>query len=362
MKTIFRNNLRRIFKSPIRLAVLLIIPLLFMNLFIPKDYEVPFKVGFIDEDCSTLTMGLREKLASCFDLVETAEEEVSAAVVSRELDYALIIRKGFAEEFLRTGNVAVEGYGVSGPNVAMAVNSILNSYMNAVQRLATDPDAFESSLLAFLEGAVKVSYLRVDEASRLRTLGVLGFLVQFMIYMSVITSGLLLEERGNRSLYRILSAPVDIKQYMGGHMLSAAFVAVVQVVVIFAAMKYAMGIYFEGFFLSLMLLYVLFALVCVCMGLLVTSYCKTARQAYIAIVLLATPLVMLGGAYWPRDFMPEILIRISNLLPTTWVLEASRKLINGGSLASIASEVAILCAFAAVFFAGGVLRKVDIAK
>lgn len=366
MSTIFFNNLRRTFNSSARIVILVLIPLLFMNIFIPKDYEVPFKVAFIDEDGTVLTAQLRDKLADSFTLVDTSEADITRALVDKELDYALVARQGFTDSFLSTNSVALEGYAIDGPNIALAVKDLANSFLRSAQIISAvaggNTETFSEDILALTAGSVGVEYIPTPKAGRQRTVGVLGFLVQFMVYMSVITTGLILEERSNRTLYRIFSAPVNARQYMTGHFMSALVVALVQVLSIFLFLKYVMSVYFSGFFLQMLVLYIIFAVVCICLGLLITSYCQNPRQAYVAIIMLTTPLVMLGGAYWPIDFMPDVLIRISKLLPTTWVIEASRKLVEGGSLVSISGEIAILLAFATVFFLGGVLRKVDIAK
>ncbi|KAF0193960.1 MAG: ABC-2 type transporter [Bacillota bacterium] len=366
MTSILLNNLRRTFRSTVRIIILVIMPLLFMHLFIPKSYEVPFRVALIDQDGSVLGNGLRNKLARSFRLVDVKEEDLSSALVNGILDYALIVRQGFTDEFLNSGHVAVEGYGISGPNVAAAVKNLVNSYLSSAAPIAGaargNMGSFHQGVESFTAGVVDVDYVRTSHNSRDRTVGVLGFLVQFMVYMSVMTTGLILEERSNKTQYRILSAPVNMRQYMTGHLLSAFVVALIQVFSVFLFLKYAMGVYFGGFFFSLLLLFIVFAIVCICMGLLIISICTTPRQAFVAVILLTTPLVMLGGAYWPRSIMPNTLIRISDLLPTTWVMIAADKLVEGGALMSIGGELAILVAFAAVFFAGGVMRKVDIAK
>jgi len=336
-----------------------------MNIFIPQSYEVPLKVALIDEDNTALTAKISERISTSFALTDVTEVEITSALANNKVDYALIIRAGFTEKFLRGQDAYLEGYGISGQNVSLGLQNIINSFLRSTQALALacngDEQSFVNSLATFATKA-SITHAHTAEVSHSRTIGVLGFLVQFMIYTSVMTTGLILDEKSNGSLYRILSSPTNMRQYMSGHLLSSLSVAVAQVVSIFVFLKYAMGVYFAGSFWSLLFIYVVYAVVCMSMGLLITMYCSNPRQAYVAVIMMATPLVMLGGAYWPRNFMPDVLIRISNLLPTTWVIEASKKLVAGGTLLSVTNELLILLAFAAVFFFGGVLRKVDISK
>ncbi len=366
MISIFQNNLRRIFKSSIRVAILLVLPLVFMNLFIPQSYHVPIRVVFIDQDGTELTGLLRDKLNSQFELVELTESEILSALLDDRVQSALIAREGFTNELLSGRNPALEMHNLEGPNTSVLVQGYVNTMMNAIAPIAKAAHGDEAAFLAGLEGFANsnlaVEQVTAEETNIARTIGVLGFLVQFMLYMSVATTGLILEERSNRSFFRIFAAPVTARQYMGGHLLSSLAIALTQVVTVLVALRYWMNVYFGGAFASMFVLFALFAVVCICLGLLITAYCKNPKQAYLGVMFLTTPLVMLGGCYWPRSFMPDILVRISNLIPITWVMEGARKLVEGGSLMSIAGEMGMLLAFAAVFFAGGVLRKVDVAN
>ena len=363
MTYIFVNNLRRISRSGVRLLILLVIPIVFMNVFVPANWEVPVKVALVDQDNTPLTMLLRQRLENTFALVDLGEDDIQLALINKKVDYALRVQAGFTHEFLQSGEALVEGFGINGPNVAPFVTNNINSFLNATRRIAqggNDSESFYRSLAAFTAEGLGIEHTVLASTNRDRTSTVLGFLVQFMIYASIMTTGLILEERSNRSLYRILSAPISVREYMTGHLLSSLSVALFQALSVLLFLRLAMGVFFGPAFVNIVVLFAVFALVCTCMGLFITAYCQKPLQAYVAIIFLAMPLVMLGGCYWPRSMMPDVLIRISNLIPTTWVMDATNKLLQGGNLLSVSGELIVLVAFAAVFFFGGVMRKVDI--
>ena len=363
MTHIFVNNLRRISKSGVRILILVVIPILFMNVFVPKNWEVPLKVAIIDQDNTPFTLLLRQRLGNNFQLVDLNRDDVQLALINKRVDYAVRVQAGFTEQFLQSGDALVEGFGISGLNVSPLVTNNINSFLNAAASIAQstgEREAFNLSMATFAAEGLGIEHAVLADKNRDRTSVVLGFLVQFMIYASVMTTGLILEERSNRALYRIFSAPISIKEYMAGHLLSSLSIALVQVTTVLLFLRYVMGIYFGAAFINIAVLFAVFALVCTSMGLFITAYCQKPRQAYVAIILLATPLVMLGGCYWPRSMMPDVLIRISNLIPTSWLMEATTKLLQGGTLFSVSGELIVLLAFAAVFFFGGVLRKVDV--
>jgi len=366
MTSIFQNNLRRIFRSSMRVAILLVLPLLFMNIFVPASYDVPIRVVFIDEDGTALTRLLNDKLSAQFELVQLTESGILPALLDDRVQYAIIAREGFTKQLLDGDTPALEAHKLEGPNTSLLVQGYVNTLMNSIAPIAqaagSDEAAMAAGLESFARSGVGADLVPTEEANKARTIAVLGFLVQFMLYMSVVTTGLILEERSNRSLYRIFAAPITAKQYMGGHLMSSLVVGLLQVSTVFLALRYWMNVQFGAAFMGMFVLFSIFAVVCVCMGLLITAYCQNPKQAYLGVMFLATPLVMLGGCYWPRSFMPDMLVRISNLLPTTWIMEGARKLLEGGSLWSIGGEITVLFAFAAVFFAAGVLRKVDVAN
>jgi ABC-2 type transport system permease protein len=59
---------------------------------------------------------------------------------------------------------------------------------------------------------------------------------------------------------------------------------------------------------------------------------------------------MLGGCFWPIQFMPEKLQKISNFIPQKWAIEAIEKLQSGVGIKGIYMNVFILIGFTVVLF------------
>jgi len=47
---------------------------------------------------------------------------------------------------------------------------------------------------------------------------------------------------------------------------------------------------------------------------------------------------MLGGCWWPIEYMPELLKKISNFVPPSWAMKAYEKIITGAGLFEIKNE------------------------
>jgi ABC-2 type transport system permease protein len=250
--------------------------------------------------------------------------------------------------------------------MAVPVEAYINSFLgvaNDVARAAgQNEEAFYQGMAAFLSGRTVLSFERNNDINRSKSTMAMGFLVQFMLYMSVLTTGIIAEDKQSRTINRIFSAPVSMKRYMTENLLSFILIALLQVATVILFLKVSMDLYFGHSVWFMMILFSFFAVVSIALGLLITSYSKSPVHAYVTIFLITSPLVMLGGSYWPRDFMPDILVKIGNFLPTSWVMSGVEKLLYGGNLSSIMQELMILTAFAGLFFLIGVMRKIDVAK
>jgi len=77
----------------------------------------------------------------------------------------------------------------------------------------------------------------------------------------------------------------------------------------------------------------------------------TARTAQIVAMVLMYPMLILSGAGWPRELMPAAVLKISNFLPLTYVVNLLRGLWFGESWGQHLLDVGVL----AVMLIAGVL-------
>ncbi|WP_448593650.1 ABC transporter permease [Thermoflexus hugenholtzii] len=109
---------------------------------------------------------------------------------------------------------------------------------------------------------------------------------------------------------------------------------------------------FEGDPLSVLVGFTLATLAFLMLGLAVGSLTPTARTAQAVGMILAFPMMALGGAWMPLEILPESIRRISEWLPLTHVVTLMRGLWAGGSLGSHFEDLAFLVATGAI---GGLL-------
>lgn len=146
-------------------------------------------------------------------------------------------------------------------------------------------------------------------------------------------------------------------------MLAFLMIGIMQEAIILVLIKVLFNMSLGTAPILMFILFAVFSLVCVSLGILLVSVLKKAIHAYIAIILLTTPMVMLGGCYWESNLMPEFMQKIALFIPTTWVMkEVDNLLIGSWSCVEVCKSIGILLIFSIVFLIIGMMKKVEIGK
>ncbi len=363
---IFRTTFYRIMKHKVRLLIIILMPLLFIVTFLSMGTEIPLKVAVVDEDNTPFTAMLMTGITENFTLVDCAKDDIINELIAGNIDYALLIEPGFTGELIAGKTPLLDGYSIGESNLNIPIENYLSYLLSAAEEIANsaenDTQLFYQGLGYLSSGIMELSLVRTDSVDRSLGPAAIGFLMQFSLYMSVITTAIIVEDKMKKTFFRIFAAPISVKRYMSENLLSFFIVGIIQVIAVLLFTRYYMNIYLGESIWNMLLLLTIFTAVSITFGLLITAYAKNTTQAYLTIAVITTPMIMIGGGYWPRHSMPEILIKIGDFIPTSWVMSATDKLLYGGNIASIGKELVILLAFAVVFFLAGVIRKVDISR
>jgi ABC-2 type transport system permease protein len=87
-------------------------------------------------------------------------------------------------------------------------------------------------------------------------------------------------------------------------------------------------------------------------GYVIASYAKTEESANALTSIVQFPLMFLSGIFFPIDFMPEFLRPIAAVLPLTYLGDALRQVMVGGTpYVPLAVGVAILAGWLVASFA-----------
>jgi ABC-2 type transport system permease protein len=167
---------------------------------------------------------------------------------------------------------------------------------------------------------------------------------------------ILIRERKNWTLQRLVMMPVARWQILSGKILMWFVTGMIQFSVVFL-IGLALRVNFGDQPLALVVVMVLFTLCMTALAFAVSTFLKTEQQANSISLLLALTLAPLGGAWWPLDIVPDFMRVIGHVTPVAWTMDAFQMLIfEQGTLLTILPNLAILAGFTAVFFVIAVRR------
>lgn len=184
----------------------------------------------------------------------------------------------------------------------------------------------------------------------------LGFIVMFVMMLVFMQGGTILQERQAGTWGRILTTPVPKGRIMTGYLLSFYLTGMLQ----FSALATLSTLIFAaewGPLLPLAAIASAFVLCTAGLGLFLAGIVRTAEQQRTIGTVLVTATSMLGGVYWPLDFVSPVMQRIGYLTPQAWAMDGFREvIIRGGSWAGLTWPLAVLLGLTAVFMTAGMLR------
>lgn len=368
--TVSIYTLKRICRNKLTLGLILVIPALAIGVLfgVAGDPYSDISVGIVDQDQTPLTAMLSDYLEDSFPVSELEEGQITGALAAGDVDYALVIDAGFTGELINHNMPALRGYSIQETNLARPVKHKIESYLgaaNSIALTANDSAAFYRGMADFNTGSfgVKVqAYSDSDvEKSSDGAIHSMGFLAMTMLFFSAMAAVNLVEDRNNRTYFRILASPVSIRSYIFQKIISFFFLLLVMVFVVFLVVQLLFDLYLGPLPLDLFLVMAFFALLCVSMSVALAGLTRTTQQVGTASTLAIMPMTMLGGLFWPREIMPGSMQVIGEFLPTTWVMRAAGTVIVGNPLSSAFTELAVLSGFILVFFVLGSWRQKDIA-
>lgn len=166
-------------------------------------------------------------------------------------------------------------------------------------------------------------------------LGVFPFVVMFLV-----TSVTTLRERQSGTLERLLTTPLGKVDLIGGYALAFGLVAVVQALVASGFAVWVAGLQVAGPPGLLVAVAVADAVLGTALGLFVSAFATSEFQAVQFMPAVILPQFLLCGLLVPRDQMPTVLSRISDVLPLSYAVDAmhtvtTRTDATGSALADI---------------------------
>ncbi|SES96475.1 ABC transporter permease [Paenibacillus sp. NFR01] len=286
-----------------------------------------------------------------------SEQELHDKLAAGDLDSGVILGAGYSESVRQGKPAQITIESVKGAQATAYIKAMLNGYVDNLTALGRisggDGAKFQELYTGYQHSEFKVSPLQLKDDSRVNNMSYqsIGFLILFMLTSATNLSELILKNRENRTYFRVLSSPVESRTYVISNIVVNLCVMLAQIVVALFVMREIFGVAPAEISMGAMLgIMAIFALVSVSLSLVIVSFSKSTASAGALQNLIVTPTCLLSGCFFPIEVMPDSIRRIADFLPQKWVLQSITKLQAGGSFADIGFNLALLVAFAVVFF------------
>jgi ABC-2 type transport system permease protein len=184
-------------------------------------------------------------------------------------------------------------------------------------------------------------------------------LLAFVAFFSILTVTLvgLTRERILHTIERLMATALRRSEFMLGYMLGYGAAAMAQVAAILLVAVFVLRVHHTGNLGVIFLLTLATSLGALNLGLLLSAFARTEQQAMQMLPLALVPQFVLSGLLFPLDSLPRALEVIARFMPMTYSVSALRDVMirdHGLFDAGVATDLAVLLAFAAFFVVLGV--------
>ena len=377
MLSLFGKDLKQVLRSRSSAIFLIIMPLFFMGLFGltgSGSSDSRIKMGILNMSPDSAYAKALTKLldsSEALNPVGLTTSDVSDMVREGRYAAVLIIPAEF-EEQARIGKASLtlvfEQATATGQAVSNSVRAASNRLSSALligQISATtlgDAQSEELKNEAALSAADawRNPPLRVisknEEKFQPKGSAILlqmapGILVQFAVFGLITTASLLVTERKDRTLQRLLTTPVRRSHILGGHILAMFTIVMVQEILLALVGQLFFGVDYLREPLALLLIMVTLALWSASLGLLIGALAKALEQVIILSMAGMFIFCIMGGVWFSLELTGDVFATVGHMLPTAWAMDGFQNLlVRGLDLGSVLLPSGMLVLYSFLFF------------
>ncbi len=284
------------------------------------------------------------------------DKEVDHEITSKKVDAVITFEKGFFESVKANKPDHITITSIKGAEVTGFIKSYLYQYIDNVSALnqaaGGNDAAFKQMYESYQKPPFHVSTHALEDKGTDQNIvkQTIGYLIMFMLFSAVNLSALITKEKEQRTYFRLLASPVSARQYVISNVMTNMILLTVQVMITLVCITTLFHVDMNIPVWQLFFILVLFGLVAIGLSLVIVAFTESSKAANGLQTLIITPTCLLSGCFFPPEFMPDVMRKIADFLPQTWVLSTLKSVQQGAALSSLWLNISILLAFALVFF------------
>lgn len=251
--------------------------------------------------------------------------------------------------------------------ISASLEASQSPFASEAERQAEIEAAFQSALQAWAETSASGSLVVVEQAIAKEPSQPLGgnpynqsspgILVQFTIFQTFTSAIILVQERKNRCLQRLMTTAMKPYEVIAGHWLAMFVMVFLQAIILIIFGQLILNVPYLNSLLGTLLVTIGLSLWVASMALLIGVIAKFEEQVVIYSLIAMSIFASLGGAWVPLDTTGNLFSIVGHFTPAAWAIDGYQNiLIRGLGAGSIIQPVLILLGYAAVFFGLAVWR------
>jgi ABC-2 type transport system permease protein len=175
-----------------------------------------------------------------------------------------------------------------------------------------------------------------------------GILTMFVLFATTLTAQVIVEERQNGTLERLLTTRLSVGQLFAGKFLAGISRGFVQTLILLLLSYAVFQLFTPLSFLEALVIALIFAAAASALGLVIAAIARTRDQATWIAVFITMLIVMLSGTFVPIS-EGSVFATLSRFSLNTYVIHAFKTIITeGGSLADLGLELGVMAGFMVV--------------
>ncbi|OGO37035.1 MAG: hypothetical protein A2147_11290 [Chloroflexi bacterium RBG_16_57_8] len=177
-----------------------------------------------------------------------------------------------------------------------------------------------------------------------------GYLVMFTFFAAAQSASIIVRERQNNTLERLLASSARREAVLAGMFTGTFAKGLVQIAVFWTVGVLAFKLDMGRSPLAAIILSLLMVLVSASFSIMLATLTRTEKSAGALAVLVSLVLAPLGGSWWPLFITPQWMQSIARLIPHGWATMGFNELmLFGGDFSSVVVNMVALIGFAVVF-------------
>jgi len=327
-------NVRSFVRDRAAIFWTLAFPILFVVLFgsiFSGNGPSSFAVGWVDEDGTPGSTQLRSAFAATgiVELTDGSREAALQQMRAGDLDAVVVVPAGVGEALA----VASGGEPSATPvSLVVFTDPSQQTQSTTVQQIVSQVVAATNQALSGRPPvlALETESLQTDDITPAAYF-VPSILAMALMQLGVFAAIPLVEQREKLILKRLSATPLRRWTLVGYNILMRLLIALVQSVLIIAIGAALFGVAIVGSIALVVGFIVLGAVTFISIGYVIASFAKTEESANSLTSVVQFPLMFLSGIFFPIDFMPDFLQPVAAVMPLTYLGDALRQVMVGGS-------------------------------